>query len=167
MTDRSTDRLPKGLLEVGRIGRAHGVKGAVVVTLTSDRHERVAPQSRLHDGQQCLVVESSRPQPQHRWVVQFDGIDDRNAAEALTGRALWAEPVDDDDALWVHDLIGTPVVDADGVDPRRCASSVLDNPAHDILELDTGHLVPVIFVISADDGVITVDPPDGLFDLLD
>jgi 16S rRNA processing protein RimM len=157
---------PQGFLEVGRIGRAHGIRGAVVVTLTSDRHERVAEQSRLHDGHQWLVVEASRPQPQHRWVVHFAGLADRNAAEALSGRMLWAAPVSDDEALWVHDLIGSSVVDADGVVRGTCVS-VIDNPAHDILELDTGHLIPIIFVTSAADGVITVDPPDGLFDLLD
>ncbi|MCU1360685.1 MAG: rimM [Ilumatobacteraceae bacterium] len=161
-----TSQPPKDYLEVGRIGRAHGIKGAVVVSLTSDRHERVAPQSRLHDGQQYLVVEASRPQPQHHWVVQFAGIPDRNAAEALSGRSLWAAPVADDDALWVHDLIGSKVVDTDGVERGVC-TSVIDNPAHDILELDTGHLIPIIFVTSAADGVITVDPPEGLFDLLD
>lgn len=157
---------PQGCLEVGRIGRAHGIRGAVVVTLTSDRHERVAQHARLHDGQQWLVVESSRPQPQHRWVVQFEGIADRNAAERLSGRQLWAEPVADDDAMWVHDLIGSSVVDTNGIVRGTCVS-VIDNPAHDILELDTGHLIPIIFVTSAADGVITVDPPDGLFDLLD
>jgi len=44
---------------------------------------------------------------------------------------------------------------------------VLDNPANDLLELDTGHLVPVTFVVSLVEGVVTVEAPDGLFDLLD
>ena len=155
-----------GLLEVGRIGRAHGIRGALVITLTSDRRERVSPDSRLFDGQQWLVVQTARPQPQHRWVVHFAGLDDRNAAEALSGRVLWAEPVADDEAMWVHDLIGASVVDRDGVVRGTCVA-VIDNPAHDILELDTGHLIPIIFVTGAADGVITVDPPDGLFELLD
>ena len=58
------------------------------------------------------------------------------------------------------------VVDQTGVDRGACVS-VIDNPANDLLELDTGHLVPVTFVESVVDGVITVDTPDGLFDLLD
>jgi 16S rRNA processing protein RimM len=158
--------LPDGLLEVGRIGRAHGVRGALVVTLTSDRHERVAVDSRLFDGTQWLVVQTSRPQPHHRWVVHFEGLADRNAAEALSGRVLWAAPLSDADALWVHDLIGATVVDAQGVARGTC-TAVIDNPAHDILELDTGHLIPIIFVTGAEDGVITVDPPEGLWELLD
>ncbi len=158
----------EGLLEVGRIGRAHGVKGGVVVTLSSDRAERVAPGARLFDGSQWLTVVSSRSLPQRKWMVQFEGVPDRNAAESLGGRVLSAERLTDDDALWVHDLIGARVVDQHGVD-RGEVVSVLDNPANDLLELDTGHLVPVTFVLGLDTATrtVAVDTPDGLFDLLD
>lgn len=156
----------EALLEVGRIGRAHGVKGAVYVSLTSDRDERLAVGAKVFDGRSWLVIVSNRPQPQRKWVVHFDGVDDRNAAELLTGRTIFAPPVDDDEALWVHDLIGARVVDSAGVDHGACVS-VVQNPAHDLLELDTGHLVPVTFVVSLVDGVVTVDAPEGLFDLLD
>ncbi|MBI5088177.1 MAG: 16S rRNA processing protein RimM [Actinobacteria bacterium] len=161
-----TPEPPEGLLEVGRIGRAHGVRGAVVVTLSSDRVERMAPGSRLHDGSQWLEVVSARSQPNRRWVAHFAGVDDRTEAEALTGRMLSAEPVADDDAFWVHELIGASVVEADGTVRGRCIA-VIDNPANDLLELDTGHLVPITFVAAVVDGVITIEPPDGLFDLLD
>jgi len=69
-----------------------------------------------------------------------------------------------DDGLYVHDLIGSEVVDTHGTVLGTC-TSVLANPAHDILELDSGALVPVIFVTGIIDGVVTIDPPDGLFDL--
>ncbi len=136
------------------------------MSLTSDRDERLVIGAELFDGRAWLRVVSSRPQPQRKWVVHFDGIADRNAAELLTGRQLFAAPVADDDALWVHELIGARVIDAAGIDHGVCVS-VVDNPAHDILELDSGHLVPVTFVVSLADGVITVAAPDGLFDLLD
>ena len=155
-----------GLLEIGRIGRAHGVKGAVVVTLSSDRTERVAAGARLFDGAHWLVVELSRSLPQRKWAVQFEGVVDRNAAEAMGGRILSAEPLADDDALWVHELIGARLVDQTGAERGVC-TSVIDNPADDLIELDTGHLVPVTFVDSFVDGVIIVTAPDGLFDLLD
>jgi len=167
------DTPPDGLLEIGRIGRAHGVKGGLVVTLTSDRTERVQPESRLFDGQQWLTVVTSRSLPQHKWMVLFEGLSDRNAAERFTGRVLSAEPLADAEALWVHELIGGHVVDQSGVDRGVCIA-VIDNPANDLLELDTGHLVPVTFVVSVDSstrphdgGVITVEAPEGLFDLLD
>lgn len=136
------------------------------MSLTSDRDERLVIGAELFDGRAWLRVVSSRPQPQRKWVVQFDGIADRNAAELLTGRQLFAAPVADNEALWVHELIGARVIDAAGIERGVCVS-VVDNPAHDILELDSGHLVPVTFVVSLADGVITVAAPDGLFDLLD
>ena len=65
-------------LEVGRIGRAHGLRGEVSVTLTSDRSERLAPGSVLGTDDRELVVRTARPH-QHRWLVMFTGIDDRTA----------------------------------------------------------------------------------------
>ena len=47
----------------------------------------------------------------------------------------------------------------------RTFGTVEVNPASDLLVLDGGALVPLRFVVSTDDGVVTVDPPDGLFDL--
>lgn len=154
------------LREIGRIGRAHGVRGAVYVTLVTDRTERLDPGARVCAGGRWFTVVTSRPQSQ-RWLVEFDGVVDRTAAEALTGRTLSAEPLPSDvagDELWVHDLIGAQVVETDGTGRGTC-TSVVANPAHDLLELDGGWLVPVTFVVSCVDGVITIDPPDGLFDL--
>jgi 16S rRNA processing protein RimM len=155
----------EALREVGRIGRAHGVGGEVYVVLITDRVERLAPGARLLAGSQWLTVSESRPQ-QQRWLVHFEGIDDRTMAEKLTNSILLAEPVvdDSDDALWVHELIGSRVIDRQGVDRGTCVA-VLDNPAHDILELDTGAPVPVTFVLTSSGGVTTIDPPEGLFDL--
>jgi 16S rRNA processing protein RimM len=153
------------LREVGRIGRAHGVRGDVYVTLITDRVERLAPGARLLAGSQWLTVAESRPQ-QQRWLVHFDGVEDRTGAEKLTSLVLLAEPIADvdDDGLWAHDLIGSRVVERGGVDRGMCIA-VLDNPAHDLLELDTGALVPVTFVLTCSGGVTTIDPPEGLFDL--
>lgn len=154
------------LREVGRIGRAHGVRGDVYVVLITDRVERLAAGARLLAGSQWLTVTESRQQ-QQRWLVHFQGVDDRTAAEKLTNHTLLAEPLDDDgsdDAMWVHDLIGSHVVDQQGVDRGICVA-VLDNPAHDMLELDSGALIPVTFVLTCSGGVTTIDPPEGLFDL--
>ena len=136
------------------------------VSLITDRVERIAPGARLLAGSQWLTVTESREQQRQRWLVRFEGVDDRTAAEKLTNSILVAEPLvdDGDDALWVHDLIGSRVVDRQGVDRGTCVA-VIDNPAHDILELDTGALVPVTFVITCSGGVTTIDPPQGLFDL--
>lgn len=162
---RSTP-IPDGFLEVGHIRRAHGLRGDVFVQLVTDRTERLAVGTALHTSKGEVTVSSSKLLPNGRWVVKFDQIADRTAAEGWNNVALHAAPIEDADALWFHELIGSKVVEADGTDRGTCAK-VLTNPASDILELDTGHLVPTTFVVSHTDGVITVDVPEGLFELLD
>lgn len=154
---------PEGLLIVGRIGRPHGVRGAVFVDLITDRTERVAPGARLWCRDRHLTITSSRPAG-GRWVVTFDGVDDRDAAATLTSVDVYAEPVDVPDALWVHEMIGSEVVEANGR-ARGVCTAVIDNPAADLIELDSGALVPVIFVVDIAPGRITVEVPDGLFEL--
>ena len=152
-----------GLLEVGRIGRAHGVRGDVFVTLTTDRVERLAIGSRLKAGDRWLTV-TAASRSNDRWRVHFEGVDDRDSAEALSRTVLAAEPIEDPDALWVHQLIGAEVIEATGTARGRCVA-VIDNPAADLLELESGALVPAAFVVSVAEGVVTIDPPAGLFEL--
>jgi 16S rRNA processing protein RimM len=153
------------LLEVGRIGRAHGLKGEVAVTAITSRRERFAPGSKLFAGDRELVVRSARPH-QDRWLVYFEGVDDRTAAEALRNLVLKGEPLPDypDDELWVHELVGAEVRDQAGT-VFGTVSAVEANPAHDLLVLENGKLVPIVFVVDQADGVVTIDPPEGLFDI--
>ncbi len=155
-------------LVVGRIGRAHGLRGEVAVTFSSNRPERSAPGAVLFAGERALVVDASRPH-QGRMLIRFAGIDDRTAAEALLGVELTAVPLTgdvelDERELWVHEVVGAEVRDRAGAVLGRVAA-VEANPAHDLLVLDGGALVPMVFVIEQRDGVVVVDPPDGLFDL--
>ena len=119
---------PSGLLEVGVVRRPHGVKGDTSVELMTDREDRLAVGSRLWAKGAWRTVATAKHLPQ-RWLVHFEGFDDRTAIETLTNAPLMAEPVDDPDALWVHDLIGARVVEVGGVDRGTCIG-VLANPAH-------------------------------------
>ena len=151
-------------LEVGRVVKAHGLRGEVVVSLVSDYPEvRLAPGSRLETGGEEVVVLSARPH-QDRWLVQFEDVHDRTAAEALAGRTLYGEALEDPEAIWVHELIGSSVVEEGTGIERGRVVSVLANPAHELLELESGALVPIVFVRSCMDGVTVVDVPDGLFE---
>ena len=80
------------------------------------------------------------------------------------GLVLRAEAVDDPAEMWVHDLVGAEVVDRRRRHLGRC-TGVVANPAADLLELDSGALVPVVFVVDHTPGRVTIDPPEGLFDL--
>ena len=161
--------MPEGLLEVGHVGRAHGIKGDVFLVLSTDRAERGAVGSRLWVRDRWMTVTGSS-NSSGKWRVHFDAIDDRTAAETYSGTKVYAEPIEDPDELWVHHLIGATVIEENGIDRGRCRS-VLANPAADLLELDSGALVPVTFVTSVDVSggvaIVTIDPPDGLFELID
>ena len=135
-----------------------------MVSLVSDYPDvRLAAGSRLWSGPRELVVRAARPH-QDRWLVYFEGVSDRTAAERLGGLTLEGDELDDPDALWVHELIGSRAVEeATGVD-RGLVVSVVANPAHELLELDSGALVPIVFVRSCADGVVLVSTPEGLFD---
>ena len=181
-------------LEIGRVQRAHGLRGEVVVRLTSDREGRLAPGATVWAGEDARTVAASR-RHQDRWIVHFEGVRDRTAAEALRGAVLTADTADDTDAvtpagvdgsdgagrvpvegeaagdaadetLWVHELIGAEVVLADGTVVGR-VEAVQDNPAHDLLVLDSGALVPVVFLTDASGRPerLVIDPPDGLLEL--
>jgi 16S rRNA processing protein RimM len=152
-------------LELGRVGRPHGVRGEVVVMLDTDRPERTTPGAVLRAGDRTLVVASARPH-QGRWLVRFEGITDRNAAEELRGATLVGEALDDpgEGRIWVHDLVGEEVCNAAGTALGR-VTAVEANPAHDLLVLDDGTIVPIVFVVDREPGVVTVDPPDGLLDV--
>lgn len=155
------------MLEVGKIVRAHGLKGDLVIGLTTDRTERVDVGSVLETDRGPITIASSRKERDNKWMVRIVGCDTREAADALRGLVLRAAPIDDPDALWVHELIGCHVVDqADGSD-RGEVVAVLPNPASDLLELDSGHLVPLRFVLGGvTDRIVRVVVPDGLWDLL-
>jgi 16S rRNA processing protein RimM len=153
---------PNGLLHVGRVGRPHGVKGEMYVDLFSAHPQRVATGARWQIADNWYVVSRCRPQGQ-RWLVSFDELDDRNVAERLTNRDIFAEPIDDPDVVWVHQLVGRNVRDVAGVVYGRCVA-VIDNPAHPIMELDNGALVPTPFIVEYDDDAVTIDAPEGLFD---
>lgn len=151
-------------LEVGRIGRAHGLGGDVHVTLSTDRSERLVPGSHLRAGERDLFVERAKPQ-QHRWIVHFADVVRREDADALRGMVLSAEALDEPDTLWVHGVIGRAVVGVDGTSFGLVAA-VQENPAHDLLVLEGGALVPVVFITDDTDPTrLVIDPPEGLLEL--
>jgi 16S rRNA processing protein RimM len=133
---------PGERLVVGRVGRAHGLRGEVAVTFTSNRPERSAPGAVCFAGDRELVIVTARPH-QGKVLIHFEGVDSRTAAEALQRRELTAERLSDDvelaeGELWIHELVGSRVVEQQTADPG-----------------------------TGDDGtrVVVIDPPEGLFDL--
>jgi 16S rRNA processing protein RimM len=107
-------------VEVGSVVRAHGVRGDVLVYPLTDRPERFAPGATLtlvgRDGarRKLTVRASERPAPE-RVVVAFEGVADRDAAEALRGARLEVGrdevPEAPAGAFWQFELLGCRAFD--------------------------------------------------------
>jgi len=165
---------------VGRIGRAHGVRGEVSVDVRTDEPERrFAPGAVLRtDGgvDRALTVLAARPHGA-RLLVTFTEVSDRTAAESLHGAALLAalaagERPADPEEFYDHQLVGL-VVRAEGQGVVGRVSDVLHLPSQDLLvvAMDDGResLVPFVaeLVPSVDLGggeVTVVDQPGLLAD---
>lgn len=139
----------------------------MVVRLWSDQVQRLAPGSVLATARGALTVAASRPfGPGARYLVRFEEVEDRTAAERLAGIELAAEPLEAPGALWVHELVGATVRDAGGTELGRIGA-VEANPASDLLVLESGVLIPSRFVTAHDPvaRTVDVDVPEGLLDL--
>ena len=164
---------------VARVGRALGVKGDLLVDVLTDEPERrLVPGVELHvAGQQrTLLIESDRPHG-GRLCLHFAGIDDRTAAEALTGSLLEAERPDgerpeDPDEYYDDDLIGLEVVTEAG-EAVGSVTEVLHLPAQDVLAVRDSPdgpevLVPfvaeIVPIVDLDNRRIVISPPAGLLD---
>jgi 16S rRNA processing protein RimM len=151
------------LLEIGRIAKPHGLAGQVVVDLVTNVKNRLEPGTPVSTtAGSVLFVEESRPFGR-RWIVNFEGIADRAGAERVRGWGLLAAPVEEPGALWVDELVGASVFDQDGRH-LGTVSSLVANPASDLLELEGGGLIPLVFVVERTERRITVDIPAGLLE---
>jgi 16S rRNA processing protein RimM len=137
---------------VGRITRAHGVKGEVAVLVLSQVAERFQPGSRLfldEGDTRPMTVTAARPHRQ-RLLVQFDQVGDRDAAEALQGSYLFvpasAAPSLPEGEFWTHDLIGCEVTTSGGRSLGHIRE-VIHTPANDVWSAEGEHgevLIPAL-----------------------
>jgi 16S rRNA processing protein RimM len=151
-------------LEVGRIIKAQGLRGQVLVDLWTDRDERLRAGTQLLTERGPMVVTASAAH-QQRFIVSFEGVHTREDAEGLRGLVLSAPGLDDEhDVIWIDQLFGAEVYDGAGLF-RGVVTNVEANPASDLLVLDSGALVPLTFVTRVQANQrIDVDVPEGLFE---
>jgi 16S rRNA processing protein RimM len=168
-------------LVVGRVVKAHGITGEVVVEIrTDDPDTRFAPGSSLRGRpsrggpESRYVVESVRDHS-GRLLVRLDGVADRNAAESLRGTLFIVDsgdlpPIDDPDEFYDHQLEGLQVVTTTGTTVGSVAE-VLHTAAGELLSVRTEQgevLVPfvsaIVTSVSLADQRIEIDPPEGLLE---
>ncbi|MGW4164379.1 ribosome maturation factor RimM [Streptomyces sp. NPDC004788] len=166
-------------LVVARIGRAHGIKGEVTVEVRTDEPElRLGPGAVLHTDPASagpLTIESGRVHS-GRLLLRFEGVRDRNGAEALRNTLLIAdvdpdELPEEEDEYYDHQLVDLDVVLADGTE-IGVISEISHLPSQDlfIVERPDGSEVMIPFVseivteIDLENQRAVIAPPPGLID---
>jgi 16S rRNA processing protein RimM len=169
------------LLVVGRIGRAHGLRGEVLVDVRTDEPElRLAPGAVLttDPGPAGPLTVAAGRVHSGRLLLHFSGVSDRTGAEALRGVLLLADVdpevlPDEDDEWYDHQLVGLDVVAIDGSAVGE-VREVLHLPGHDVLAVTrvdgTEALVPFVSEIVPEVDIeanrLIVNAPPGLLEPL-
>jgi 16S rRNA processing protein RimM len=130
-------------MRAGRVGRPHGLDGHFHVTEPEPHLLTVGTPVRVGDAEAVIVArKGTEAQP----ILRLDVAASRNDAVALRGRDLVVERADapelDEDEYWADDLVGCAVVD--GERPLGEVRALLALPSCEVLELDTGLLVPLV-----------------------
>lgn len=168
---------PRDWVCLAELGAPKGVRGALRLNCFNEKPADVVRYA-LHAGPggpvlKARILESPRP---GQLVVTIEGVNDRDAAAALTGTRLYtprdALPPPDEDEFYNHDLIGLAVFHRDGRELGRIAE-VLDYGAGTLLDIEgaegfkdfvlpfTRQAVPTVDIAG---GRVIVDPPPGLLD---
>jgi 16S rRNA processing protein RimM len=161
---------------VGRVARAHGIKGQIVVTPETDFVEE-----RFRTRRVLLIGPPDRAREyeirdvrfhQGRPIVGLNGVDTMNDAEALAGSDVWLPESEvaplPEGTFYRHDLVGCEVQDKSGVRLGRITG--VEGPLdRSYLIVDEHIMVPLVahIVVAVDISGrrVTIDPPDGLIDL--
>ncbi|MGV9768269.1 ribosome maturation factor RimM [Microbacterium sp. NPDC003461] len=179
----ATPRAGRTQLRVGRLLKAHGLKGALKVELYTDDPDRrfvpgasftlQVPEGSKWHGRSVTVRE-------FKWmnghpVVFLEGVEDRTEAETLVRAILWIDQDQDEpaepDAWYDHQLVGLDVIREGSVVGK--VARVDHFPAQDLLIVKSGDrevMVPFVAAIvpevDVEGGRIVVTPPAGLFEEL-
>lgn len=164
------------LLLVGRVARAHGIRGQVIVNPETDFME-----DRFRTGQVLLIGPAGRTREyeirdvrfhQGRPIVGLAGVETMDDAEALAGSDVWLPesriaPLPEG-TFYRHDLVGCEVYDTKGAVLGR-VTSVEGSLDRSYLVVDRYMMIPLVghIVLAIDTAArrIVVDPPEGLIDL--
>jgi 16S rRNA processing protein RimM len=128
------------LVTVGRVGRPHGLDGSFFVDGASERPETLATGATLYvDGEPATIVSSKRGAG-GRPAIRLDRRVERGTELAIPRESL---PPAAEDEYYVFQLVGL-AVEEQGGRVLGHVRDVLDYPANDVLELDTGALLPLV-----------------------
>jgi 16S rRNA processing protein RimM len=164
-------------LVIGRVARAHGLRGEVAVQVRTDEPERRFADGAVFSTDRGRLTIISTRWSGPRLLVRFDEVADRESAERLRGVELLVEVSDDEtpddpDEFYDHQLVGLRALDVAGGEVGR-VDAVLHLPAHDVLVVErdgrealvpfVAEYVPAVDVVA---GSLTISDHSGLLEPL-
>ena len=126
---------------VGRVGRPHGLDGGFFVEDASERADVFADGATLYAGGEPATVVASRHGSGGRRVIRLDRHVERGVELAVPRATL--PQLADEDEFYVFQLVGLSVEEEDGRLLGR-VRKVVEYPANDVLELDSGASLPLV-----------------------
>lgn len=171
------------LIRVGNLFKAHGIRGEIKMYPETDDPSRLQGIRELYIGKS---IEQATPHKiktfryqetaKHDLVLlQIEGVQDRNAAEAMQGKAVYVResqlPPLQEDEFFLDDLLGLDVFTEDAAFVGRVIEW-LEFPAQDLLVIERAEksnaLVPIIpeFIVEVDLEAqkVVIRPIEGLLD---
>ncbi len=163
------------LVPIGKVTRAHGIRGALKVFAYGETLDRMRVGERLFakesGARRQLTLASLRAQ-NRVWIVEFEEIESRDQAESLTGREIFIEserlPDLPEGEFYQFQLIGLSVETREGR-PLGTLSAILETGSNDVYVVESGGrevLIPaieeVVREVDLQNGKIVVELPEGL-----
>lgn len=163
---------------IGRVAKAHGLKGEVKFHPFSGEADNINQYRRLvlvnKTGRKSLPLDIKKSRVAGKAaIIHIDGIESREKAEEIYGMGVLIYKEDlpnlDKNEFYYHDLIGLPVQTTDGTLLGKVIR-IFSNGAQEVMEIRKSghhHLIPVVqdIVIHHDEEKIIIAPPPGLLDL--
>ena len=156
-------------LAIGRVARAHGLRGRVLIAPYNAGSEGLCQARRIWLGEREFEVDRAQRVTQG-YLIALRGVGDRDQADALRGEEVRVDraelPALEAGEMYAIDLIGYQVSDPQGT-VRGVVEDLEEAGPQDLLRLDGGTLVPLALVTEVQPKArrIVIDAPEGLFDL--
>ncbi len=163
------------MVPVGKIVRAHGIKGSVKVYPYGDTLQSTKKGDKLFLEFDSQPVTLSKIQRQKNcWIVTFEEVCDRNAAERLVGNEIWVPeehlPKLGPNEYYYYQLIGMKVQNTDGRD-LGVLRHIIETGANDVYVVESHDgeiLIPaldhVVLKVDIQRNLMVVNPPEGLIE---
>ena len=161
--------------KIGRIGKAHGVKGEVSFSFDDDVFDRVDAEYLILEVDGILVpffMEEYRFRSDNTALVKFEDIDTQDRARELTNCDVYflrSEADDEEEELSYSFLVGFDIIDDQSGQKVGKIASIDDNTLNILFELEDGTLIPaseeLITDIDKDNKTITIALPEGILEL--